>query len=105
VKNTLLELAAELAHTLPQQAPLLLEDVRDLSPALTTCKKGCTHCKANKTGGENPGPSTDGWQGLPGPQPDDDGSAGPSAVLTRSLGSSEAVLPEITGSKPRGGAG
>jgi hypothetical protein len=97
------ELAAELAQTLPQHAPVLLEDVRDSCPALTTCKKGCACCKATKSSEQDPGPSSDDCREPTGPGPDDDGSSGPSAALTWSPGTSKAALPEVTGSNPRGG--
>jgi hypothetical protein len=104
VRETLVELAAELGKTLPRFAPMLLEDVRDLCPALSTCKTGCVRCRTSRSREQNPGPNPEGCPQAAKPRPDDDGSEGACAGPSCSSGTSEAALQEIAGSNPTGGS-
>ncbi len=76
VKDALIQLAAELANTLPQHAPGLLADVRELCPALTVCRNGCACAWAAMTNDENPASDADACREPAGGGFDDDSSAG-----------------------------
>jgi hypothetical protein len=88
VKDALIQLAAELADTLPQHAPGLLADVRELCPALIMCGSGCTCAWASAANEENAASDLDTCREPAGGRFDDDASAGAAC----SLGSSGDAL-------------